>query len=365
MTSLGAQDTSGVTAYGADCDADTDSSSSRYVPQVVRNQPEHPVVLAPRLGGQDLAAGFFARYAGTTLRTYRLKLEAFSRWMGVTVAELPGALLSRGATGVHLDVERYRAYLRDERRVAPATINGHLAAIRSFMRFMRRAQLCQWTLDVVSEKSRAYRDTRGPGLAAVRAMLRAAARQSDGRKAARDVAIVRLLNDLGLRRSELVGLDIPDHIELERDAGEMPSAILVRGKGSTEQVRLTLPPKTASALRAWIVERGPTGGPLFVSVDPGAGRTGRGGRERALDQRLSGEGVSRILTSLATRANVVGRVRPHGLRHTAITALLDHGAGLREAQRFSRHADPRTLMLYDDNRTDIAGEMAHKMSELV
>lgn len=311
----------------------------------------------------DLAGAFFARYAGSTLRTYRLKLEAFSRWAGVTVEVLPSTLLARGATGVHLDVERYRAYLRDERGASPATINGHLAAIRSLMRFMRRAQVCQWTLDVASEKSRAYRDTRGPGLPAVRAMLRAAARQTNQRKAARDVAIVRLLNDLGLRRSELVGMDVPDHIE--NDAGEMPSAILVRGKGSTDRTRLTLPPKTATSVRAWIVERGPIGGPLFISLDPGAGHLGRGGRARTLDDRLSGEGVARILDALAKRANVSDRVRPHGLRHTAITALLDHGAGLRETQRFSRHADPRTLMQYDDNRADIAGEMARAVSELV
>lgn len=264
---------------------------------------------------------------------------------------------------MHLDVERYRAYLRDERRLSSATINGHLAAIRSLMRFMRRAQLCQWTLDVVSERSQAYRDTCGPGLAAVRAMLRAAARQADQRKAARDMAIVRLLNDLGLRRSELVGLDIPNHVE--RDAGDMPIAIFVRGKGSTDRVRLSLPSKTALALHAWIHERGSNAGPLFISVDPGAGRAGRGGRHRALDERLSGEGVARILAALAARANVSTRVRPHGLRHTAITALLDHGAGLREAQRFSRHADPRTLMRYDDNRTDIAGDMAKRLSDLV
>jgi integrase/recombinase XerC len=311
---------------------------------------------------QDVADAFFARYAGSTLRTYRLKLDAFSRWLGVAIEELPAMLMARGATGVHLDVERYRAYLRDQRHAAPATINGHLAAIRSLMRFMRRAQLCQWTLDVASEKSRAYRDTRGPGLPAVRAMLRAAARQADPRKATRDVAIIRLLNDLGLRRSELVGLDIPDHVE--RADGTL-CAIRIRGKGSTERVRLTLPPKTSEALRAWIENRGLSEGPLFISVDPGAGRAGRGGRARAPNERLSGEGVARILAVLAHRANIMNRVRPHGLRHTAITALLDHGAGLRETQRFSRHADPRTLMRYDDNRADIAGEMANQLSELL
>jgi integrase/recombinase XerC len=75
--------------------------------------------------------------------------------------------------------------------------------------------------------------------------------------------------------------------------------------------------------------------------------------------------VAHILAVLGERAKIGGRVRPHGLRHTAITALLDAGAGLREAQRFSRHADPRTLMRYDDNRSDIGGAMARVVSDLM
>lgn len=311
---------------------------------------------------EELAAGFFARYAGTTLRTYRAKLRAFSRWLGVPIEALPTVLLQRGAAQVHVDLEQYRAHLRDERGVSPATINGHLAAIRSVARFLRRAHLCAWTLDVPSERGMAYRDTRGPGVAAVKAVLRVAACQGEPRKAARDVAVVRLLVDRALRRGELVALDLA-HVEL--DAGGTPAAVLVRGKGRVDRERHTLPPKTAAALRAWLDVRGHAPGALFVSLDPGAGRAGRGGRPRGSLERLTGEGVARMLASLATRAGVTGGVRPHGLRHTAITAVLDAGAGLREAQRFSRHADPRTLMRYDDNRSDIAGEMARSVSELV
>jgi len=48
------------------------------------------------------------------------------------------------------------------------------------------------------------------------------------------------------------------------------------------------------------------------------------------------------------------RVRPHRLRHAAITEALDlTRADLRTVQRFSRHADIRTISKYDDNRTDL------------
>jgi integrase/recombinase XerC len=51
--------------------------------------------------------------------------------------------------------------------------------------------------------------------------------------------------------------------------------------------------------------------------------------------------------------------RPHGLRHTAITAELDSfGGDYRKARAFSRHASLETVRRYDDNRADHAGQVA-------
>ena len=51
--------------------------------------------------------------------------------------------------------------------------------------------------------------------------------------------------------------------------------------------------------------------------------------------------------------------RPHGLRHTAITTVLDrNGGNVREGARFSRHKNLDTLGKYDDNRRDLRGQMA-------
>jgi integrase/recombinase XerC len=63
------------------------------------------------------------------------------------------------------------------------------------------------------------------------------------------------------------------------------------------------------------------------------------------------------VADLGTRAGL-GHVRPHGLRHASVTAALDAGVDIRKVQKFSRHRDLRTLTLYDDNRSDMAGEVA-------
>ena len=52
-------------------------------------------------------------------------------------------------------------------------------------------------------------------------------------------------------------------------------------------------------------------------------------------------------------------VRPHELRHAGITEPLDLTNGnTRAVQRYSRHRDMRILNLYDDNRTDLGGDVA-------
>jgi integrase/recombinase XerC len=58
------------------------------------------------------------------------------------------------------------------------------------------------------------------------------------------------------------------------------------------------------------------------------------------------------------------RVRPHGLRHSSITRVLDlSGGDIRAAQRFSRHKDVRVLERYDDSREDLAGQLARRLGE--
>ena len=86
--------------------------------------------------------------------------------------------------------------------------------------------------------------------------------------------------------------------------------------------------------------------PLFVNLD----RRGRAGR-------LSGTAVYLLVRALGRKVGLT--VRPHGLRHAAITAALDLTNGnVRAVRSFSRHARLDTLNLYDDRRTDLAGAVA-------
>jgi integrase/recombinase XerC len=177
-------------------------------------------------------------------------------------------------------------------------------------------------------------------------MLESLAKRKD-RKSMRDRALLRCLFDLGLRRAEVLRLDMED---LDMEAG----TVAVLGKGRTDKIKLTLPQETRKALEVWISVRGDSPGPVFCSMN----------RAKPGEGRLTAIGLYGMVRELGRRLGF--KVWPHGLRHAAITEALDlTGGNIRAVQRFSRHRDVRVLERYDDNRRDLGGEVAKQVAASV
>lgn len=260
----------------------------------------------------------------STLRAYRKDLEEFVGWAGDKDAV--ARLLESQAAGNTIAME-WRASMLD-RKLSPATVNRRLAALRSLVSVARLTGMVSWGLDVQSVEARAYRETKGPGVAAISRMMATAG--------PRDRAMLRLMFDLGLRRGEIAALDV-EHVNLQA------SELRVMGKGRRQAEWLSLPQNTWTALSEWIGVLGKGTGPLF----PGRGESGR----------FTGAGIYEIVRRLG--ADVGEVVRPHGIRHTAITEALDRTDGnIRAVAQFSRHRDIRTVTRYDDNRRDLGGKVA-------
>jgi integrase/recombinase XerC len=302
------------------------------------------------IGPVDVLAEFLAGRNPRTLRAYDRDLADFARSIGQPGArEAVAALLGMSHGQANLTALRYRVHL-GERDLKAATIARRLAALRSVVKMARMLGVIAWTLDVASPRAVPYRDTAGPGLDGWRALLAEARRAAlEGTaKAIRDLAIVRLLHDQALRRGELVALDLADVDLTER------GRIRIIGKGQTDLVPITLGGKTRDALAGWIAARGTREGPLFVRLDRARGA--------GAPTRLTGEAVYQLVRDLGRKAGISGTTRPHGLRHQAITETLAASYTIREAMKFSRHADPKTLMVYDDNREDVAGDIAEYLA---
>ena len=299
------------------------------------------VMVAPPARLDGLLDAFLARRSAATRLAYGADLKDLARHLGVdTPHAAVWELISHGPGQANGLVLNYKGSMV-EAKLTPATVNRRLAALRSVVALARTLGIVGWTLTVGGEKSRAYRNTRGPGRHGVQMMLSQI--QGNSPKDVRGRAILRLLYDLGLRREEVSALRRED-VDLDSER------VWVMGKGSGERDAITLPPKTVETLRAWLAVRGDEAGPLFHNFDRARKRAG-----------LTGSGVYHVIRALGVRVGL--KVHPHGIRHAAVTEALDRTGNPRSVQRFSRHADIATVMKYDDNRTDLGGEVARIVSE--
>jgi integrase/recombinase XerC len=279
-----------------------------------------------------------------TVRAYGRDLAHFARW---SAAAAPVEAITRLLTGsmgeANECLHAYRGAMLDA-GLAPATVNRRLSALRSIVQLGRTFGWVAWSLEIDGVKTKAYRDTAGPGLEGITAVKRQAAKHRSPAKAARDVAIVRVLFDLALRRGEVAALDL-------KDLDVRASRLWIMGKGRREREAITLPPRTVAALKAWIKHRGREPGPLFINFHHANKGLGR----------LHANGIYWVLRSIGAKVEVT--VRPHGFRHSSITTGLERVKDPRKVQKHGRHASMDTTMIYDDALSDFAGEVAKVVSE--
>ncbi|ELS32864.1 MULTISPECIES: tyrosine-type recombinase/integrase [Pseudanabaena] len=231
-----------------------------------------------------------------------------------------------------------------------STINRRLSALKSLVNFAAKLGKCEWNLnDVQTETVQTYRDTTGIKPESIRAMLLKIDRTTI--KGKRDFAILRLLWDNALRRNEVVSANIGDF-----DGEGRSLQILGKGRGSQKSL-ISLSLGTSSAIQDWLsqIETQNSDRPLFQSLDPAN-----------YGHRLTGTAIYQIVDLLAKDAGIAKKMSPHRIRHSAITAALDATNGnVRKVQKLSRHKKLDTLMLYDDNRTNMQGELSNLLSDLI
>lgn len=145
----------------------------------------------------------------------------------------------------------------------------------------------------------------------------------------RDAAIIAVLYACGLRRAELVNLDL-SHYEHDADSGRL----LVHGKRNKQRY-VPVVNGAARALADWLALRGDAPGPLFLVV----GNRNRGGR-------MTTQAVYAMLRTRATAAGIPA-MSPHDLRRTFVGDLLDAGADIVTVQKLAGHSSVETTARYD------------------
>lgn len=228
--------------------------------------------------------------------------------------------------------------LRESGR-APTTINTYLSALKG-------VALEAWTLRKMDTESfqhikliksvKGYRIPRGRALDwGEMGALFAVCQQDESPKGLRDAAILAVLIGCGLRRSEIVSLDLEQVSSKEQ-------SLTILGKGNKERLSF-MPPATWVRLKAYLDEvRGDLPGALFQRIR----RFGVLTNERMTDQA-----IYHILGTRRLEAGVAS-FAPHDLRRSFATMMFENGEDIVTVKDAMGHASVVTTQQYDKRPHD-------------
>jgi site-specific recombinase XerD len=142
----------------------------------------------------------------------------------------------------------------------------------------------------------------------------------------RNIALLRVMLDLGLRNAEARGIKIKN---INLNSGR----VKVLGKGRKERV-LYLADTSLDVVRSWLdkrVELPGTNGLLFCTLQGGT---------------LSERYVQQMVKRYIKKAGIDKDIHPHSLRHTFATDLYRESKNLRLTQKALGHSNISTTTIY-------------------
>ena len=208
------------------------------------------------------------------------------------------------------------------------SIARKLAAIKTFYRFLVREKILKLDPTSLLESPKLWRKI--PSVLSI-ADVEALIAQTDLRKKGgiRDRAILEVLYATGMRVSELTQLNLRD---INLDVG----FVRCLGKGNKERI-IPLGRKAIICLKRYIERERPyflkkaSTNVLFLT---------------RLNKRISRQSIWKIMKKYARQARIKKEIRPHILRHSFATHLIERGADLRSVQEMLGHSDISTTQIY-------------------
>ena len=211
-----------------------------------------------------------------------------------------------------------------------------LSSIKSFYRYLCDSEGFEENPAAqINRPKLPKRDPKYLSLEEARELLEAARQQPESE---RDVCIVTLLLNCGMRLSELCSMDT-DAFKLPSpdDPEEMNCTLKIIGKGNKERT-VYLNTSCVEALREWLAVR---------ATYPGLEQEKALFCSKRTRQRLTGRAVEKIIERILQRAGLSGKgYSPHKLRHTAATLMYEGGADVLELKDVLGHEHTTTTEIY-------------------
>lgn len=217
---------------------------------------------------------------------------------------------------------------RGQKKLTTGSLRVYAAALRAFFQHLTRRQELLSDPSTCIGAPRPNKNIKKAVLSQREVLRLLMAIEVDTVEGLRDRAIVELLYSAGIRRGELLGLNLPD---LDLDS----CWFYVLGKGRKTRM-VPVGREAELALRAYLRDARPRLAlpeekALFVGP---------------LGTRYNCHQLSRLLHGLADKANLKKRVTPHVLRHSCATHMLAGKADIRYIQALLGHSSIRSTQIY-------------------
>ncbi len=251
-----------------------------------------------------------------TINGYLRDLASFSHWLSTTKGEeLNPAKISP------TDVREYKQYLQINKGMRPSSINRSLASLRCFFQWAEQSGRSKYPIKMPKPQKEQRAAPRWLQRNEQNSLLRAVEKSGN----ARDIAIVKVLLNTGLRVQELCDLKWND-IAISDRKGNL---VVRRGKG--EKYREV--PLNKDAREAFILA--------------GYSEHNNGSKHVFSGQRgpITDSGVQVALIKYAAMAGL-DRISPHCLRHTFCKRLIDSGIGIEKVAILAGHESIETTRRY-------------------
>jgi len=258
--------------------------------------------------------------AANTIQSYRRDLASYEKFLA--------AVAKREVAQADRDTIRAYMLFAKDKGLSVSSIARALAALRMFYRFLARERLIKADVSSYIDTPKLWK--RIPEILSLEEVERLIeAPDLKTLQGRRDRAILEVMYATGMRVSELCGLKLSD---VNAEIG----FVRCLGKGRKERL-IPLGKKAISAVaryletaRPRLLKRG-TASELFLN------RCGR---------RLSRVSVWKMVKAGARQARIKKKIRPHLLRHSFATHLLERGADLRSVLDMLVLANIGTTQIY-------------------
>ena len=232
-------------------------------------------------------------YSKCTLKAYKINVSKFLQWLNERYNE------NNSYSITHLDIREYQGYLVTIKKYAPAGVQQRIMSILSYCRFLFDKKYLKIDITANLKLIQVHgKDTapKAPSTNEVNRFKREVYKKNN----LRDIAIIEMFLNTGIRASELINLEIDD-ISISERKGVVH---IRQGKGRKYR-DIPLNQDVREALNGYIEEINPET-KLWIG-------------QRGV---LSQDGVNKMIKRYAKKVELETKLYPHAFRHYFATRLL-------------------------------------------